>query len=325
MNWPVLLSMILIFVIGLTTFKSSGSTNGIIITLVLLMIFYIVYGHYMGSLEGFTDSGMTDKQAIAALVFRLMEKKDGSFVVRILKTLSDSGVTPKSIDDTTPQKLYDAALSEKALFDTIMETSFPPKTKPTFTFDEFFIAMNELMTSDTSSEPIANYKPAFIKWKATKFPKASTSASDSASGSSASAPASGSDSGSASSSASASAGVVAPASGSPDKAAKPITLPDIDKLIQVIKPAPAQTVQPSASASEIGTVIPTSPGLQQGAGYTEVATKRCPPPAPRRCPQPAPQPNCQCQQPIMPDGKPFDPNMYIRKDSIPCWNCQLPI
>ncbi len=238
MNLPVLLSMILIFVIGLTTFKSSGPTNGIIITLVLLMIFYIAYGQYLSSIEGFKDK-LNDKQKVA------------------LKEANDADV----------------------------ET-------------------NEKLVSSLSSD------------------SASGSDSDSAS-------ASGSDkapaSASASASASKSAGVVAPASGSPDKAAKPTTLPDIEKLIQVIKPAPAQTVQPSASASEIGTVIPTSPGLQQGAGYSEVAAKRCPPPAPRRCPQPAPQPNCACQQPIMPDGKPFDPNMYIRKDSIPCWNCQLPI
>ncbi len=229
MNWPVLLSMILIFVIGLTTFKSSGSTNGIIITLVLLMIFYIAYGHYMGSFEGF-ENKLNDQQKAA------------------LKKANEA----------------DAETNEKLV-----------------------------LGAD----------------------------SDSASGSSASA----SDADKALTSASDSAGVVAPASGSPDKVAKPSTLPDIEKLIQVIKPAPAQTVQPSASASEIGTVIPTSPGLQQGTGYSEVAAKRCPPPAPRRCPKPAPQPNCACQQPIMPDGKPFDPNMYIRKDSIPCWNCQLPI
>ncbi len=222
MNWPVLLSMILIFVIGLTTFKSSGSTNGIIITLVLLMIFYIVYGHYMGSIDGF-ENKLNDKQKAA------------------LKKANDA----------------DAETNEKLVL-------------------------------GTDSVP------------------GSASASGSESGSDA-------------------VGVVAPASGSPDKGTKPSTLPDIEKLIQVIKPAPTQTVTPSASASEIGTVIPTSPGLQQGAGYTEVAAKRCPPPAPRRCPRPAPQPNCACQQPIMPDGKPFDPNMYIRKDSIPCWNCQLPI
>lgn len=220
MNWPVLLSMILIFVIGLTTVKSSGPTNGIIITLVLLMIFYIAYGHYKSSFEGF-ENKLNDKQKVA-----LKEANDADLVT------------------------------------------------------------NEKLVSSLSSD------------------------SDSASGSD---------------SASKSAGVVAPASGSPDTATKPATLPDVEKLIQVIKPAPAQTVQPSASASEIGTVVTTSPGLQQGTGYTEVAAKRCPPPPPRHCPQPAPKPNCACQKPIMPDGKPFDPNMYIRKDSIPCWNCQLPI
>lgn len=307
--------MLMIFIIAFITLKNSGITNGIIITLVLLMIFYIVYGHYTNNVEGFFNNiEMTDKQAIAALIYRLMEKKDESFVARIFKTLSDSGVTPNSIDDTTPQKFYDAALSEKSLFDTIMETSFPPRTKTTFTFDDFFIAMNELVTSDTSSEPIAKYKPAFIKWKATKFP-ASVSAS---------APVSAPVSGSSTASAPVSGSASTPVSGS---APSPAAL-DVEKLLKVITPAPVQTVTPSASASEIGTVIKTSPGLQQGNQYQVTAESRTIPPMRPRCPQPRPSAggnSCACEQPIMPDGKPFDPNMYIRKDSIPCWNCQLPI
>jgi hypothetical protein len=236
MNWLVLLAMILILAIGMVSYRNNGPAESIIITLVLLMIFYIAYGYYIGSLEGFQNK-LNDKQKNA------------------LKEANDAD----------------------------LET-------------------NEKLVSSLSSG------------------SASGSESGSASGSE-----SGSASASGSESASKSAGVVAPASGSLDKATKPTTLPDLEKLIQVIKPSPAQTVIPNASASEIGTVVTTSPGLQQGTGYTEIASKRCQPPKPKRCPQPAPTPSCACQQPIMPDGKPFDPNMYIRKDSIPCWNCQLPI
>lgn len=64
------------------------------------------------------------------------------------------------------------------------------------------------------------------------------------------------------------------------------------------------------------------PGLAQGADYAAIPRVTKPPTG---CPSKnAGAPTCDCQLPIMPDGKPFNPNDYIRKDSIPCWNCSLP-
>ena len=64
------------------------------------------------------------------------------------------------------------------------------------------------------------------------------------------------------------------------------------------------------------------PGLAQGADFAAIPKVTKPPTG---CPsKSAGAPTCDCQMPIMPDGKPFNPNDYIRKDSIPCWNCSLP-
>lgn len=64
------------------------------------------------------------------------------------------------------------------------------------------------------------------------------------------------------------------------------------------------------------------PGLAQGADFAAIPKVTKPPTG---CPsKSAGAPTCDCQTPIMPDGKPFNPNDYIRKDSIPCWNCSLP-
>lgn len=64
------------------------------------------------------------------------------------------------------------------------------------------------------------------------------------------------------------------------------------------------------------------PGLAQGADYAAIPRVTKPPTG---CPSKnTGAPTCDCQLPIMPDGKPFNPNDYIRKDSIPCWNCSLP-
>ncbi len=323
-NWPILLSMILIFIVGIVTYRSGRVTESIIITLVLLMIFYIVYGHYYYSSEGFADIQMTDKQQLAQMIANDMDALDKSWMLRIFERLQQAGIKDlNAIDDTFPQKVYDAALPEKTQFDSVINQNNPKGTsmKLGLTFDEFFIAMNENLIS-ISKDPkhpfnkyVSKYEPIFAKWKATKFP---ASASGSAP---ASAPASAS--GSAPASASAPASVSASGSASAEPSAK--VLPDLNKLLEVLKPASTTTVVPNANAAQIGNVVKTSPGLEQGSQYVTVKdTRTFPQPGPR-CPQPAPQPHCACQKPIMPDGKPFDPNMYIRKDSIPCWNCQLPI
>ncbi len=334
MKWPIILSMLMIFIVGIVTYRSGKPTESIIITLVLLMIFYIVYGHYYYSSEGFADIQMTDKQQLAQMIANDMDALDKSWMLRIFERLQQAGIKDlNAIDDTFPQKVYDAALSEKTQFDSVINQNNPKGTsmKLGLTFDEFFVAMNENLIT-IGKDPkhpmnsfVSKYEPIFAKWKSTKFP-VSASGSESGSGS---APVSASGSGSAPAPAASGSAPAPAASGSASAPAasepSPKVLPDLNKLLEVLKPASATTVVPNANASQIGAVVNTSPGLEQGSQYVAVKdTRTFPKPGPR-CPQPAPQPHCACQKPIMPDGKPFDPNMYIRKDSIPCWNCQLPI
>ncbi len=105
----------------------------------------------------------------------------------------------------------------------------------------------------------------------------------------------------------------------------PVTPPA--SLNNLTKPV-STVVNPSAGASEVSAIRTTSPGLSQGADYNKSCPQTTIPkyvPTPEHCLRPNPGTDqCSCQQPIMNDGRPFDPNQYIRKDSIPCWNCSIP-
>ncbi len=318
MNWPVLLSMILIFIVGIMTYRSGRVTESIIITLVLLMIFYIVYGHYYYSSEGFADSEPVDttvkqeqpaipeikltyKQKTAEIISKLMDEKyKKEWMMRIFKRIEDTKPNMENPNDNLPQIVYNASLIEKPLFDAIVKEN----NIRDMTFDEFFIAMVEIFIENNKNPKSPFYKfttkaePLFQSWKVKHLAAVSAEPS---------------------------APAAAPATTPATAESSTKVLPELNKLLEVLKPASTTTVVPNANAAQIGTVVKTSPGLEQGSQYVAVKdTRTFPQPGPR-CPQPAPQSHCACQKPIMPDGKPFDPNMYIRKDSIPCWNCQLPI
>ncbi len=465
MNWPVILSMILILIVGIVTYRSGRVTESVVLTLVLLMIFYIVYGHYYYSAEAFEENSLalTPKQEMTALImnklitqnptfmqdfsslgkdvednkitvkdfvdqvyklvkrnetiistynvtveqflidffeflrmsagaskndkelqkinevityakeinnksssqptvtglpvtpsisqpivtglpvtnqttvtglpitqtparqeikltykqktaeniaYLMNEKYNKEWMMRIIKRIGDAKPDRDNPPANLPQIAYDASLPEKPLFDAIIKDN----NIRDMTFDEFFISMVEIFIENNKNPLSPMYKfaskvePLFQLWKvkhlAAVVPAAVVPA------------------------AVVPAAVVPAASGPSASGSEPAPakgLSELNKLLQVLKPATATTVVPSASASEIGAIVKTSPGLQQGNQYTEVAAARTFPKPGPRCPQPAPQSHCSCQKPIMPDGKPFDPNMYIRKDSIPCWNCQLPI
>lgn len=356
MNWPVILSMILILIVGIITYRLGKPTESVVITLILLMIFYIVYGHYYYStVSGFevqvtpekenrletnstgtglptgiptdlptglpTDTGtstggnnqsneeikLTFKQKTAKMIAEYMDNKTKrEWMMRIMTRIQDTKPNMQNPENNLPQIMYNASLPEKKIFDEVIEEN----DITGMTFDEFFIAMVEILIESNKNPRNLGYafatkfEPLFQAWrvkhlaataaeteKATETTKAeeTTKAKKSV----------------------------------PESSPAPVS--ELAKLLEVLKPATATIINPTASASEIGTVVNTSPGLQQGQQYNTVAISRTFPTPGPRCPQPSPQSHCACQKPIMPDGKPFDPNMYIRKDSIPCWNCQLPI
>jgi hypothetical protein len=290
----------------------------IIFALVILLpyIIYIIYRLTTNSKDGFLDLTrdniieMSDKERLAYMIFKNLETEKpeiGSIIAQGGIELANDRIPI----DTYIERTYGVLNAQKPVFERIVNKISENGAMSKMDFDDFFITMHNNVLK------ILNSKNMLSKTNADKY----RAAIDKRSNASSIVP---------------TTKVVAIEDVLKTLGAKAAPLPDATKsepaptkgskeLEKLAKDVAGPVTGPSAKASEVAAIRVSSPGLSQGRGYLA----DCPMVKPAK---PAPaypriqNPTCDCQSdtPIMNDGRPFDPNEYIRKDSIPCWNCSIP-
>ncbi len=298
-----------------------------IIVLFLLHLAMIIFTKFNTGREGFFDKTtemlLTDKQKISMLLLDVATKEDPKMMEELQPLILALIINPM---DTLIDTLYNKMKMNQTITKVLKNGTSTNENNGVdfnFEFDDFFnsimevfITSGKLQAKDTEKESVKKLETAYNNWKSAKFP---TQADKTISGSSP--PATDKDKIAFQKLLEQVAGT-APLpqdKGKPSGSGSEAPVTASASLDNLDRPSASVVNSGSASASEIGAVRNTTPGLAQGQDYYKSQQFAFPPPP--RC-QPQPQ-QCADSEPIMNDGRPFDPNEYIRKDSIPCWNCNL--
>lgn len=295
-----------------------------IFTLVILLpfIIYVIYRlASSASRDGFLDLTrndiieMSDKERLAYMIFKNIENEKPNLGTILAQGGIELANGRISID-TYIEKTYEVLSANKAVFDKIVNKISENGAMNKMDFDDFFITMHnnvlKILTSKNilASDKAESYRAAIDKWAKAHSINVSVAEKPTK--------------------------VIAVEDVLKTLGAKAAPLPDTTKsepaptkgskeLEKLVKDAAGPVKGPTALATEVAAIRVSSPGLSQGRGYLAECPMVTPPkPAPTYPRIQAPTCNCQSDTPIMNDGRPFDPNEYIRKDSIPCWNCSIP-
>ena len=268
---------------------------------------------------------LNDKQKLVYMIMKNYEKDDPELIQQ-LQNLINTDTSIINRPSEFIEKAYPIYAAKQHIFNKIIDMYDVPQYDFKLDFDDFFITSIEVFiiilqnTGNLNKNISDNFNIAINDWKRLKQ---GTGNSISAS---APIPATESQEKAKTDLLTALLGSMPlpEIKGKPTTSASAAPVSASASLDNLTKPS-ASIVTTTPTADKITATRTTTPGLSQGADYN----KHCPQPVKPAPPAPCPRPNpgtdqCACQQPIMNDGNPFDPNQYIRKDSIPCWNCSLP-
>ncbi len=321
--------------------------------ILLPYLIYIIYRFAFApkSKEGFWGDltrediiELTDREKSIYMIFTNMNHKRPE-----IEKDSDVSLTKLKNGTLTPEEyindLYNILKKHNNIYNEIVNELYSDGFGKKMEFDDFFVGLNMMIAKilegkgEIDKVGAEAYKKIVEDW-AKKNKKVYTAETSKAPAPATTAPAT---------TAPATTAPATKANGNPSTAkvasledllkalgAKAAPLPDTSKsepaptkgskeLEKLAKDASADVKGPVAPASEVAAIRVSSPGLSQGRGYlADCPMVKPAKPAPAYPRIQAPTCNCQADTPIMNDGRPFDPNEYIRKDSIPCWNCSIP-
>ncbi len=296
-----------------------------IVALFILHLGLVLFNRYGGGArEGYLDNTqliLTDKQKISLLLLDIATKEDEKFMVDIQPIMLALMLNPL---EPLVESLYNTMRTNQTIIKVLKNGTTKtenPGVEFSVEFDDFFNSLMEIFINSgkIQAKPeeralVEKLDTAYNSWKTKKFP---TQANKTISGSST--PATDKDKVALQKLLEQVAGSepLPEKKGSPTKSGSEAPATASASLDNLDRPS-ASVVETASGSTAVRN---TSPGLAQGQDYNKGLQQQLVFPSAPRC-QPTPS-QCHDSEPIMDDGRPFNPNEYIRKDSIPCWNCNL--